>query len=79
MVNFELNEEGVRELLNSEEMQDILQKEANKVLGRLPKGYGSSSGFTSERAKVTVGTRSKQAAAQNMKENTLLKALGSGE
>ena len=79
MVEFELNEDGVAELLKSEEMQAVLQKEASKVLRRLNKGYGSTPGMTSQRAKITVGTRSHQAAADNLKNNTLLKALGGGE
>ena len=75
---FELNRDGVKELLQSEEMQKVLEKKADEVLGRLSSGYGKTSGMTSERAKVTVGTRTKRAARENLKNNTLLKALGGG-
>lgn len=75
---FELNQEGVKELLQSSEMQQCLNTEAKKVLGRLPSGYGSTPGMTSQRAKVTVGTRSFKAAKDNLLNNTLLKAVGGG-
>lgn len=78
---FELNRDGVKELLQSEEMQKVLAKKADEVLRRLPSygnGYGKTSGMTSERAKVTVGTRTNRAARENLKNNTLLKALGGG-
>lgn len=75
---FELDREGVRELLQSKEMQEVLNAEAKNVLGRLPSGYGSTPGATEQRAKVTVGTRTKKAAADNKKNNTLLKAVGGG-
>ena len=76
MVDFTLNKEGVKELLNSEEMQLVLRKEADKVLRRLNKGYGASPGFTSQRAKISVGTQSHEAIIENLEQNTLLKALG---
>lgn len=74
---FELNRKGVQELLQSKEMTDCLQKHANNVLNRCPHGYGTTAGETSQRAKVTVGTRTAEAARDNNKNNTLLKALGS--
>lgn len=77
-VRFELNRAGVKELLQSDEMTAVLQQEANKILGRLPHGYGTTAGETSQRAKVTVGTRTFDAARDNLQNNTLLKALGGG-
>lgn len=73
---FELDKAGVGKLLKSEEMTEALLKEARKVLNRLPHGYGMSSGMTTQRAKVSVGTRTRAAASDNLKNNTLLKALG---
>ena len=75
---FELNKAGVAELLKSKEMHAVLDEHASKVLGRLPHGYGITPGETSQRAKTTVGTRTIEAAADNKKNNTLLKALGGG-
>ena len=73
---FELNEAGVRELLQSKRMSKVLEGYANDVLGRLPQGFGKTIGMTTQRAKVIVGTRSRSAAKDNLKNNTLLKALG---
>lgn len=75
---FVLNRDGVKELLQSTEMQIVLSKKADEVLRRLSSGYGKTSGMTSQRAKVTVGTRTNKAARENLKNNTLLKALGGG-
>ena len=75
-VKFELNRAGVKELLNSSEMQTILAEYAKNVLDRCPKGYGMSVGKTSQRAKASVGTRGYAGASDNAKNKTLLKALG---
>lgn len=75
MVKFVLNKAGVGELLKSAEMARVLNKYASDVLGRLPDGYGRTTGVTEERAKVTVGTRTAAAEADNKKNNSLLKAL----
>ena len=72
---FKLNREGVSELLKSKNMHKVLQEQAGTILGRLPHGYGSTDGETTQRAKVTVGTRTRSAASDNLKNNTLLKAL----
>lgn len=78
MVKFELNTDGVRELLQSKEMSDVLAQRATQILGRLSKGYGMSRGMTEQRAKATVGTRSISSQIDNLKNNSLLKALGGG-
>lgn len=72
---FELNRAGVRELLQSAEMSKLMDEEATSILNRLPEGYGKSTGMTSQRAKAHVGTRTHEAANENKKNNTLLKAL----
>ena len=75
---FELNKSGVRELLLSKEMSAVINNKASDILKRLPDGYGMTSGATEQRAKAHVGTRSRTAADDNKKNNTLLKALGGG-
>lgn len=75
---FELNREGVKELLQSAEMQAVLNEKAQAVYGRLPSGYAVKSGETSQRAKATIYTDSIGAKIDNSKNNTLLKALGGG-
>lgn len=79
---FEPDEKGIEELMLSPEMQAVLEAKAREVLRRLPSGYGMTPGTTVNtsrlrpRSKVTVGTRSSRAAADNLKNNTLIKALG---
>lgn len=79
---FEPDHKGIEELMLSPEMQAVLEAKAREVLGRLPSGYGMTPGTTENtskirpRAKVTVGTRSSKAASDNLKNNTLVKALG---
>ena len=73
---FELNEAGVRALLKSSEMQAILSEYGSKVMGRVGEGYEMTAGTTSQRAKVNVRTETPRAMVDNLKNNTLLKALG---
>lgn len=75
---FELDKNGVRELLLSKEMAAVINQKASEILGRLPSGYGTTSGATEQRVKAHVGTRTSTAASENKKNNTLLKALGGG-
>lgn len=73
---FELNEAGVRALLKSSEMQAILSEYGSKVMGRVGEGYEMTTGTTPQRAKVNVRTETPRAMVDNLKNNTLLKALG---
>ena len=75
---FELDREGVGELLKSDGMKSVVAQHAASVLGRLPSGYGMSVGETSQRAKATVGTRGIKGELDNKRNNSLLKALGGG-
>lgn len=78
-VKVEINEAGIRELLKSTQVQSVVAEAAKQVLSRCPDiGYGMSTGFTSQRAKAHVGTRSVYSIRHNSKHNTLLKALGGG-
>ncbi len=75
-IKFVLNRAGVAELLKSKKMEDVLEAEARKIRNRCGEGYGIATGQTSQRAKATVGTRSIRGQRDNLKNNTLLKALG---
>lgn len=79
-VKFELNRAGVRELLKSPEMRDILQDYGNKAINRLGEGYEAVPGDTSEsvRAKVKVTATTYKTRRDNLKNNTILKAVGGG-
>lgn len=70
---FVLNRDGVRELMQSQEMQDVLVDFAGHVAERAGDGYSVYVGVT--RANVSVGTATEEAAADNIDRNTLEKAI----
>ena len=79
---FELNRDGVRELLQSAEMQGIVQELAEGVSGRAAGMTGLEYKVTAKagrnRATATVSPDSAHAYYENLQHNTLLKALGGG-
>lgn len=72
-IRFELNPAGVRELLKSQEMQDVLVSYAGKVASRAGSGYDVYVGRN--RANVSVHTGTPEAAQDNYDNNTLEKAV----
>ena len=74
-VEIKLNREGVRELLRSSEMEAIVREHAEAVAGRAGGGY-EGTGFTG-RNRVNASVKAKTVAARrdNLKNNTLLKAV----
>ena len=70
---FVLNCDGVRELMQSQEMQDVLVDFAGQVAERAGDGYSVYVGVT--RANVSVGTATEEAATDNLDRNTLEKAI----
>ena len=77
---FELNRAGVRELLQSSEMQGILRDEAEKVRsgaeGMTGLEYRADVNVGKNRAVATIAADSAKAYYENLSHNTLLKALG---
>ena len=71
--HFELNHAGVRELLQSQEMQDVLVDFAEQVANRAGDGYSVYVG--TNRANVSVRTETEEAMADNLDHNTLEKAI----
>lgn len=71
-MKFELNRTGVRTLLHSQEMQDVLMGYARTVSGNAGEGYEIKQMPT--RA-IVVETSSKEAYQDNLEHNTLLKAV----
>lgn len=73
LTKFELNREGVKELLRSQGMQDMVVSVAND---RCPTGCVVSGyvGKTRVNARITADT--KEAYFDNLENNTLLKAIG---
>ena len=70
---FVLNRDGVRELMQSQEMQDVLVEFAGQVAERAGDGYSVYVGTT--RANVSVRTETEEAMADNLDHNTLEKAI----
>ncbi len=72
-VRIELNREGVRELLRSEEVQQMLAEEARS---RMPAGCEVDTQAGKNRANARITAVTKAAVSDNLKNNTLLKAIG---
>lgn len=72
----ELNEAGVRELLQSPEMESICLEYANQVRARAGAGYEVSTKVGKTRVNASVGTSDPATVRKDRKNNTLLKALG---
>lgn len=73
---FELNSDGVRELLKSQGIQEELKKHGQEVANRAYGIWETKSGVGSVRANVKVVTNDKDTFYKNLKTNTLIKALG---
>ena len=72
---FELNSEGVRELLKSSEMAAICKSYADQIAGRAGAGYEVSVYTGKTRVNASVAASTAKARKDNMKNNTLLKAM----
>lgn len=72
---FELNGNGVKELLNSAEMKKILVDEANSIKNKAGSGYEISEYSGKNRPNVSVKAESEKARMDNNQNNTLLKAI----
>ena len=72
---FELNRSGVRELLQSGEMQGVVEEEASGVLSRAGAGFSMNSRVGKTRVNAMVYPETKEAYYRNLHGNILLKAL----
>ena len=75
-VKIELNSSGIRQLLKSEETGQMLKQQAEQVRARCGSGYSTDLYQASSRVIAGVFAETAEAAKQNSRENTLLKALG---
>lgn len=73
---FELNSNGVRELLKCPGIQEELKKRGQEVASRADGVWETKSGVGRVRANVKVVTNDKDTFYRNLKTNTLIKALG---
>jgi len=72
---FALNRAGVRQLMQSEEMQSILKDKADAALNSLGEGYKSDIYIGKNRANAMVYADTYQAKRDNLKNNSILKAV----
>lgn len=72
---FELNKSGVRELLKSSEMAEVIGEYTERVANNAGAGY-SHNVRTANRAVGRVFAETSAAKRDNNENNTLLKALG---
>lgn len=71
----ELNSDGVKELLKSPEMAAICQQHAQAIANRAGSGYAVTVYTGASRVNASVITETPEAIRENMKNNTLLKAV----
>lgn len=76
-VKFKLNSAGVKELLKSSAMQSILAQNAAKKANAAGEGYASSVHTGQKRAYANVYPATKEAAFDNLENNTLEKVIRS--
>lgn len=74
-LQFKLNSQGVGQLLKSAEMQNVLSEHATAIRNRCGDGYEQEQLVAGSRAVATVKATSFKAKRDNMKNNTLLKAV----
>lgn len=75
-VDFKLNLPGLNELMKSPEMMAVLEQAGNTVAGIAGDDYGVRVHQASFVAIANVYPDSKKAAADNYKNNSLVRALG---
>lgn len=72
---FKLNYAGVGKLLKSAEMQSILSQKASEIRERCGDGYEQDIHVGKTRANAMVWASSAEAKRDNLKNNTILKAV----
>lgn len=72
---FKLNRVGVAELMKSENMQGVLTEHAKTIMNRCGDGYEQDIYVGKNRANASVRAASYRARRDNLKNNTLLKAV----
>ena len=74
-VKFELNRAGVKELMQSDEMVKALREHADRAQQSLGAGYEVTTYVGKTRANAMISAESYQAKRENLKSNTILKAV----
>lgn len=74
-VQIELSDEGIQELLKSEEVQNFLSEQADTIIGRCEGNYEKDARVGKTRANVSIKTTDEHTWRKNLKDNELLRAL----
>lgn len=74
-LKIKLNREGVRQMLQSEEMQNLLRERAETALASLGEGYEVTTRVGKNRANASIKAATYKARKDNLKNNSILKAL----
>jgi phage-related protein len=72
---FKLNRAGVRELMQSQEMQKVLKEKADGIKARCGDGYEQDMLVGKNRANAMVWADTPKAISDNSENNTILKAV----
>lgn len=74
-MKFKLNRAGVANLMKSGAMQTVLNKHASNIKNRCGDGYEQDVYVGRNRANAMVSAKTTKAKKDNLKNNTLLKAV----
>lgn len=74
-IKIKLNRNGVKSLLKSQEMQSVLKEKASTIRNRCGDGYKQDVFVGRNRANAMVSASSYKAKKDNLKNNTILKAV----
>lgn len=74
-IKVELDSDGIKELLRSDEVQELCHSYARKAVEQLGEGYESDSCKGEGRSNASVIAVTGEAIAENEKSNTVLKAV----
>jgi hypothetical protein len=74
-MKFKLNRKGVAELMKSAAMQEVLKEYATGIKNRCGDGYEQDIYVGKNRANAMVSASTYQAKADNLRNNTILKAV----
>lgn len=72
---FQLNRQGVRELLRSDEMLQAVKAEADAAVAQLGAGYEAGTHVGKNRVNASVYAATAAAKRENLQNNTILKAV----
>lgn len=74
-LKIKLNRKSIAELMKSEEMQTVLNEYATKIRNRCGDGYEQDMYVGRNRSNAKVSAATYQAKADNLRNNTILKAV----